>query len=161
MPFKYVLRWTNNAHERIGVEAWARYQTTPRERKHPSFVIGVIEGGRAILLRDRVEQAIATYGARTFGHTRKVAFPLDDTKAIAEAYRIGLAAAVLSSAVDNDSLNRASRYVLSITDEEVWFWTSKLLDSAMSKDRVIDALCIISGAKPSQTGRSNLQRTLL
>ena len=160
MPFKYVLRWTTKERERIGVEAWARYPSVSKERKHPSFVIGSVEGSRTILLRDRAEQAIATYGAKTFGHTKKVSFPLDDTKAIAEAYRIGLAAAVLHSAVDNESVNRANRYVLSITDEEVWFWTSKLLDANMSRDRVIDALCIISGARPTGEGRINLQTTL-
>lgn len=161
MPFKYVLRWTNGEREKIGVEAWVRYPSVPKERKHPAFVIGVVEGSRTIVLRDRAEQAAAAFGVKAFGKTKKVTFPLDDTKAVAEAYRLGLAAAVLRSAVDNEAVNQASRYVLSITDEEVWFWTSKLLDATIGRERVIDALCVLSGARPVNVGRKNLQTTLL
>jgi hypothetical protein len=161
MPFKYVLRWTNGEREQIGVEAWVRYPTMPKERKHPAFVIGMVEGSRTIVLRDRVEHAAALYGARTFGKSKRVTFPLDDTKAVAEAYRIGLTAAVLRSAEGNEAVNRASRYVLSVPDEEVWFWTSKLLDPTVSREQVIDALCVLSGARPVAVAKKNLQTTLL
>ena len=161
MPFKYILRWTDGEREQIGVEAWVRYPSVPKEHRHPAFVIGVVEGSRTIVLRDRVEQAASAFGVKTFGKIRKVTFPLDDTKAVAEAYRIGLAAAVLHSADDNDAVNRASRYVLSITDEEVWFWTSKLLDATIGRERVIDALCVLSGARPATTKKKNHQSTLV
>jgi len=160
MPFKYVLRWTNGEREQIGVEAWVRYPSVPKERKHPAFVIGMVEGSRTIVLRDRVEQAASSFGVKTFGKTKKVTFPLDDTKAVAEAYRLGLAAAVLRSAEDNQAVNQASRYVLSITDEEVWFWTSKLLDETIGRDRVVDALCVLSGARPVAERKRVLQTTL-
>lgn len=160
MPFKYVLRWTDGEREQIGVEAWVRYPSVPKERKHPAFIIGKVEGSRTIVLRDRVEQAAVSFGMRTVGKTKKVTFPLDDTKGVAEAYRIGLAAAVLRSAEDNQAVNQASRYVLSITDEEVWFWTSKLLDETIGRDRVVDALCVLSGARPVAERKRVLQTTL-
>ena len=145
----------------IGVEAWVRYPSVPRERRRPAFIIGKVEGSRTIVLRDRVEQAAVSFGMRTIGRTKKVTFPLDDTKGVAEAYRIGLAAAVLRSACDNQAVDQASRYVLTITDEEVWFWTSKLLDETIGRERVIDALCVLSGARPVTGKRENHQLPLL
>jgi len=76
----------------------------------------------------------------------RVAFPLDDVNAIAEAYRIGLAAAVLTHADERSKGINAISYVLSITDEEVWFWTSKLLDRRIGPKRAISSLCIMSGS---------------
>ncbi len=145
MPYKYVLKWYRGEKERITVEAWHRYPNTKQEKEKPAFEIGSVNGSIVVILRDSVQKIIETYGSRKYGPTLRVEFPFDDTKAIAEAYRLGLAASVLKYAPDNDSLHRASVYVLNITNEEVWFWTSKLLDQNIGTQRTISALCVISG----------------
>lgn len=156
MPYKYVLKWSKGEKEKITVEAWNRYSTDKPEK--PLFTIGQISGSRALLLRERVQAVIDAYKARAYGPTLRVEFPPDDPDAIAEAYRIGLAAAVLTHAPDNQAVQHASRYVLSVTKEEVWFWTSKLLDSGIGPQRTISALCIISGTweVPKQGKRISL-----
>jgi hypothetical protein len=80
-------------------------------------VIGSIKGSKTVVLRDSVENIIKLYGGKKYGPTMRVEFPLDDTKAMAEAYMFGLAASVLKYAPDNSSLHRASVYVLNITNE--------------------------------------------
>lgn len=147
MPFKYALKWSKGETESITIDAWSRYPVSNNEKKNPVFTIGSVQGSRAIILRERVEQAIKKYGSRTYRNTIRVTFPLDDTRGIAEAYRIGLAAAVLKHAESNESVQKASNYVLNITDEEVWFWTSKLLDENIGPERTISALCVICGVK--------------
>lgn len=147
MPFKYVMKWQRAPEkEKLTIEAWYRHPETKQEKKKPAFQIGSIEGSRVIILRDRIESIISSYGSKRYGQTIRVQFPLDETKAIADAYRLGLAAAVLTHAPDNESLQRASVYVMDMTDEEVWFWTSKLLNVNVGPKRTISALCIVSGA---------------
>ncbi|HOB43233.1 MAG TPA: hypothetical protein PKH75_08610 [Bacillota bacterium] len=156
MPFKYVLKWHRGDDERVTVEAWNRYPGQNGGKSKAAFVIGQVTGSRALLIRDQVEKAVDTYGARKFSNTLRVEFPLDDTKAIAEAYRIGLAAAVLAHAIGNGSVQKASDYLLNITDEEVWFWTSKLLDDSVGVSKVISALCIISGTWENMQPRGQI-----
>jgi len=64
-----------------------------------------------------------------------------------DAYRIGLATALLSKAADAYEMERGVRYVLTATPEEVWFWTSKWLDENVGQ-RTIQALAVISGSTP-------------
>jgi len=145
MPFKYVLKWHRGNEERVAVEAWNRYPGQNGGKNKAAFVIGQVTGSRVLLIRDQVQKAVDDYGGKKYSNTLRVEFPLDDTKAIAEAYRIGLAAAVLAHAIGNGSVQKASDYLLNITDEEVWFWTSKLLDGSVGVSKVISALCVISG----------------
>lgn len=145
MPYKYVLKWYRGEDERVVVEAWTRYPTSDQEKKRPEFTIGEVNGSQVILIRDRVERAVETYGHKRYDKMLRVTFPLDDVNAIAEAYRIGLAAAVLTHAGGKPEMIKASSYVLGITDEEVWFWTSKLLDRRIGSKRAISSLCIMSG----------------
>ncbi len=146
MPYKYILKWQQGEKERVTVEAWNRYPVSKKEKEKAVFLIGTIDGSRVIILRDLIQKIISLYNSKKFGPTQRVEFPLDDTKAIADAYRVGLAASVLKYAPDNDALQKASMYVLNITNEEVWFWTSKLLDQNVGRQRTISALCIVSGA---------------
>ena len=145
MPFKYVMKWYQGEKERITIEAWHRYPTTKSDKEKVAFIIGKLEGSRVLLLREKIYQIIHEFGSRKYDKTQRVLFPLDDTKAIAEAYRLGLAASVLNFSGDNSAIQRASNYVLNTTDEEVWFWTSKLLDTHVGPKKTISALCIISG----------------
>jgi len=114
MPYKYVLKWYRGETERVTVEAWHRYPNDKKEKEKPAFVIGSIKGSKTVVLRDSVENIIKLYGGKKYGPTMRVEFPLDDTKAMAEAYMFGLAASVLKYAPDNSSLHRASVYVLNI-----------------------------------------------
>ena len=157
MPFQYVIKWYLGDIEKITVEAWHRYPTTKKDKEKPAFVIGKLEGNRVLLLRDKIYDIIHKYGSRKYHKTIKISFPPDDPKAIAEAYRIGLSAAVVSNIEDNDSIQKASNYVLDVTDEEIWFWTSKLLNSAIGPQKTISALCIVSGTweVPKKGGKLN------
>jgi len=139
------MKWYQGEKERITIEAWHRYPTTKSDKEKVAFTIGKLEGSRVLLLREKIYETIHVYGSKKYDKTIRVSFPLDDTKAIAEAYRIGLAASVLNFAGNNSAVQRASNYVLHTTDEEVWFWTSKLLDASVGPKKTISALCIISG----------------
>lgn len=145
MPFKYILKWYQGEKEHVTIEAWHRYPTLKSEKEKAAFTIGKLEGNKVLLIRDRVYEITNKYGSKRYDKTLKVSFPLDDTKAIAEAYRIGLTASILSIAGDNSSIQTATNYVLNTTDEEIWFWTSKLLDSSVGPQKTISALCLISG----------------
>jgi hypothetical protein len=155
MPFEYVLDWNRGNVEKISVTAYPRYSPKAKAHKKPAFVIGAVEGSRAIILRDGVEDAVRSYGSKRTGTTVRVHFPKNDTEAIAKAYRIGLAAAVLENAPNNGAIHKSTSYILDATNEEVWFWTSKLLDKRVGSERTVAALCIVSGARsrPSRTVR--------
>ena len=146
MPFRYVLKWDRGKVEKISVIAYPRYSQNKRGRPKKSFEIGSINGSRALILREAVGEAIQRYGSRKYNSIVHVRFPFDDTKAVALAYRIGLTAAVLKEVTSNDAVHKATSYILDSTNEEVWFWTSKLLDTRVGPERTITALCVISGA---------------
>lgn len=150
MPYKYVLRWKRAERETLRVEAWPRtkYLALPKETVRPSFVIGRVSGPRTVMLYGAAKDAIEKYGCKQRGQTLAVHFPPEDMKAIGDAYRIGLAAAVLEKASSEDEAEVAMRYVLRATKEEVWFWASKILrviDTGIQTERVIQALCLVSG----------------
>jgi hypothetical protein len=147
MPFRYVLKWDRGNTEKISIKAYPRYPSKSNEKRKPTFEIGSIKGSRAIILRDAVESSIKQYGSRQYGKITQVNFPKDNSEAIAMAYRIGLTAAVLREAPNNGAVHKATSYILDATNEEIWFWTSKLLDKRIGPEKAVTALCIISGAK--------------
>ena len=69
----------------------------------------------------------------------------NDPAAYEDAYRIGLAAALIQKAETTQQIEKTTRYTLNATPEEIWFWTSKLLDDEINT-RALDALAILSGA---------------
>lgn len=151
MPFRYVMKWARGEKERISVEAWPRNKDValPRERRKPSFVIGSVRGKRVIMLNHLAKKIIKCYGAKRRGNGLRVNFPQDDLDAIADVYRLGLAAAALANVESDESADVVLRYVTRCPKEEIWFWASKYLnvvDNGIEVKRVIKALCLIGGA---------------
>jgi len=151
MTYKYIVKWRRAPPEYITVEAWPRYPSLalPNERRKPSFTIGRIQGARAIILRQTVTDLEKKFGSRQRGQVKRIELPPDDIQAIADVYRLGLAAAALSQIKSADAAERAYRYITRATREEIWFWTSKYLgvvEDAIKTKRVVKALCLISGA---------------
>ncbi len=149
MPYRYVLKWTRGFRERIRVEAWPKTIDVALESevRKPSFLIGKLEGSRAIMLRQLIEDAIRSYGSRQRQLSIRVDFPRDDVQAIAVAYRLGLLAAVLSEIKDEESLEHAYEYLMRATQEEIWFWASKMLgviDQIPKKNNVVKALAVLA-----------------
>jgi hypothetical protein len=149
MPYRYVLKWTRETNEKICVEAWPKTVDVALEgeMKRPSFVIGKLQGSRVIMLRQLVDEAIKTYGSKKRHLTVRVDFPKDDVQAIAVAYRLGLLAAVLSKIENEESLEHAYQYLMRATQEEIWFWASKMLgvvDHLPRRENVVKALTILS-----------------
>jgi len=152
MPYRYVVKWRKAPNEAITVEAWPKDKSLalPEERNKPSFTIGKLKGTRTIMLWQTVKDIAVRYGSKTRGRTTIINLPQDDIPAIAEAYRLGLAAAALDNIELEQAAEHALRYITRATQEEIWFWASKYLrvvDEAIQTKRVVEALCIISGAK--------------
>ncbi len=149
MPYRYVLRWQRTEEkERIAVEAWPKkHLALEAERRGPSFVIGSVEGSRAVMLRPMVNELMRRYRNRQYTYTTRVDFPEDDLEAIAEAYRAGLSAAVVSEAHTAADAERSLQYILRAAREEVWFWASKMLSvvgDGHPTRRIVEALSIVS-----------------
>lgn len=152
MSYKYVLKYKRGSDQKISIEAWPRLKqyATKTEKKRPSFVIGSLSGSRTIMLWHYVEQSRRKYQAKKRGMYTRVSYPPEESDAINDAYRLGLAASVIAAADDSDCADAALRYVMNATSEEVWFWTSKLLSvigDRTDKDRVLAAIYMISGSK--------------
>ncbi|HZW56640.1 MAG TPA: hypothetical protein VFF30_10155 [Nitrososphaerales archaeon] len=99
------------------------------------------------MLRQLIEDAIRSYGSRQRQLSIRVDFPRDDVQAIAVAYRLGLLAAVLSEIKDEESLEHAYEYLMRATQEEIWFWASKMLgviDQIPKKNNVVKALAVLA-----------------
>ena len=82
--------------------------------------------------------------------TITINLPPNDIPAVSDAYRLGLAAAALSHLKSEEAAEHTLRYITRATQEEIWFWASKYLgvvDKAINTRRVVEALCVISGAK--------------
>jgi len=151
MPYRYVVKWRRAPDEAITVEAWPKDKALalPEERNKPSFTIGKVEGTRTIMLWQPARDLAKKYGSKQTGRTTRIDLPKDDIQAIADAYRLGLAAAALKHIQSDQSAEHALRYIMRATQEEIWFWASKYLgviDGATKTSRVVQALCIISGA---------------
>jgi hypothetical protein len=69
----------------------------------------------------------------------------NDPAAYETAYRTGLAAAIIDKAQTPQEIEKGTRYILNTTSEEIWFWTSKLLDDEINV-KALDALALLSGA---------------
>ena len=154
MPYRYVVKWRKAPHEAITVEAWPKDKSLalPEERNKPSFTIGKLKGTRTIMLWQAVNDLAVRYGSKTLGFTTRINLPQDDISAIADAYRLGLAAAAIDHIESEQAAEHALRYITRATQEEIWFWASKYLgviDEAIKTRRVVEALCIISGAPVS------------
>ena len=142
MPYRYVLKWRRGYKESIIVEAWPKSKelALQTEQRKPSFVVGRLSGSRTIMLRELVEDTIKRYGSKTNRASVKVDFPKDDVQAIAVAFRIGLLAAILAEIQDQDSAENAYEYVMSATQEEIWFWASKMLGVIDRQPRKLDVV---------------------
>lgn len=151
MTYRYVLKWKTGEKAKVNVEAWpsSKRIALPHEKRKPSFVIGSTNGRRSMLLMSIIQDMKRKYEVQEKNGLYKIEFPFDDIEAIADVYRIGLAAEVVSRAKDENQADESLDYVLRSTTEEVWFWTSKLLGvvgSKMDSTKVLTALSILSNS---------------
>lgn len=151
MTYRYVLKYRRLPVEEVAVEAWP---SDPRlaldgERRKPSFTIGKLEGPRTFLLMSTVHDLAKRYGYRRYGRVTHVRIPNSDISGVADAYRVGLAAAALSFINSEESAENAYRYIMRATEEEIWFWVSKYLGvvgDGVKVEKVVEALCVISSS---------------
>jgi len=160
LTYRYVLKWRLGENSKITVEAWPSSQriALPHERKKPSFIIGSVSGRKTVYLTSMIQDVKKRYRVKRKNGLYRIDFPFDDIEAIADVYRIGLAAEVVSRAGNNDSADDSLQYVLRSTTEEIWFWASKLLGvigSKLDSGRVITALSILSNSTHEQTRKIN------
>jgi hypothetical protein len=148
MPFKYVIKWRRTQPEKISVEAYHRYPHTEEEKHNPAFTIGKAEGGGILAIRHILETAAQKNLTKKRGNNTYIFLTENDPAAYETAYRIGLAAALIDKAETPQQIEKTTRYALNATPEEIWFWTSKLLDDEINT-RALDALAILSGATES------------
>jgi hypothetical protein len=151
MPFKYVIKWHRTQPERVSVEAYHRYPHIEEEKHKPAFTIGKAEGGGLLAIRHALEGAAARNPTRKNKHTTRILLTENDPAAYETAYRIGLATALINKAETPQQIEKTTKYALNATPEEIWFWTSKLLDDEINT-RALDALAVLSGAtEPNNT----------
>jgi len=123
---------------------------TNKETNKPSFVIGLVKGSRTMILWDFVDECKKKYGIVNKRGFFTVLYPIEDARAINEAYRLGLAASAAQYTTDMELAEYAVAYIMNIKSEEVWFWTSKLLaviGDKLDSYRVLNSLYVLSGAK--------------
>ena len=164
MTYKYVLKWRTGENAKVSVEAWPSSTriSLPHERKKPSFIIGSAKGKRTVLLLSMIQDIKREYKVKEKNGSYRIDFPFDDIGAIADVYRIGLAAEIISRAQDMDSADDSLQYVLRSTTEEIWFWASKLLGvigSKMDSAKVLTALSVLSNSslEPYSHSRPHLE----
>jgi len=145
MPFKYIIKWRKTHPEKISVEAFHRYPHTEEEKHKPAFIIGKAEGAGILAIRHLLEKAAQKNPTKKHGNTLHILLTENDPTAYETAYRIGLAAALIDKAQTQQEIEKGTRYILNTTPEEIWFWTSKLLDDEINT-KALDALAILSGA---------------
>ncbi|MEM4234564.1 MAG: hypothetical protein QXU75_05400 [Candidatus Methanomethylicaceae archaeon] len=144
MPFKYIIKWHRGQPEKLSVEAYHKYPHTEEEKHKPAFVIGRTEGAAVLAIRHMLEKASQKFPIRKYKKTIHIILNENNEEAYENAYRIGLAAALLSKAKTPEQIQKSVRYVQNVTPEEIWFWTSKILDEEVG-ERAIEALFIICG----------------
>jgi len=67
---------------------------------------------------------------------------------------------MVNKAQTAQEIQKTTSYILNATPEEIWFWTSKLLDDEINT-RALESLAVLSGAtKTSQTRPSTKQTPL-
>ncbi|MEJ5292256.1 MAG: hypothetical protein WHS82_01545 [Candidatus Methanosuratincola sp.] len=145
MPFKYIIKWQKTQPEKLSVEAYHRYPHTEEEKRKPAFTIGKTEGAGILAIRHLLEKAAQKNPTKKYGKTLHIHLAENDPEAYEFAYRIGLAAALIDKAKTQQEIAKGTRYILNATKEEIWFWTSKLLDDEVSI-KALEALAILSDA---------------
>lgn len=143
MPFKYVVTWRRTHPESVTVEARPRYSKNQNETQKGAFIIGKASGSRVLTIRHTLEDAMKRFPSKRRGRVVRILLDHGDDA----AYRIGLAAALLSKAKNNHEMERSVSYILNATPEEVWFWSSKWLDDNLG-ERALQALAVMSGTLP-------------
>ena len=146
MPFKYLIKWRRHHPEKVSVEAYHKYPKTEQEKHKPAFIIGKAEGAEIIVIRHMLEKAAKNFPTKKYGKTIHIILNESDPIAYETAYRIGLAAALINKAQTSQEVKMCARYIENAMPEEIWFWTSKLLDEEIGI-KALDALAILSGAK--------------
>jgi len=144
------MKWRKIPEEKLRVEAWPKTKqlASVGETRRPSFVIGYVRGHKSLMISQLGSEVVGKYPSTLKNGTIKLEFPIDNLEAIADAYRIGLAAAVVSEAQSRKTAEAALKYLQHVQREEVWFWTSKLLHvlgEGLDPAKVVKALSIISG----------------
>ncbi|MEN3065118.1 MAG: hypothetical protein ABC536_04155 [Candidatus Methanosuratincola petrocarbonis] len=142
MPFRYVIKWRRSNPESVSVEAYHRFPHTESEKRKPAFVIGRAEGARILVIRHLLEKAKESFPTRRYQKTLHIMLEESSPAAYEVAYRIGLAVALISQAETEEEIRRFARYVENVMPEEVWFWTSKLLDDETGTN-ALDALAVL------------------
>jgi hypothetical protein len=145
MPFKYIIKWHRACPEKVSVEAYYRYPNTEEEKHKPAFTIGKAEGGGLLAIRHILEKAAEKNPKKERGNTISILLNEGDQEAYETAYRVGLATAIIDKAQTTQEIDKGTRYVLNATREEIWFWTSKLLDDEIGA-KALEALAVLSGA---------------
>ena len=145
MPFKYIIKWRRTHPEKVSVEAYHKYPQTEQEKHKPAFIIGKAEGGGVLVIRHILEKTVKSNPTRKYGNTLHILFDQNNETTYETAYRIGLAAALINKAETTQEVQNGAKYILNATPEEIWFWTSKLLDDEVST-RALKALAVLSGS---------------
>ncbi len=145
MPFNYLIKWRRTNPEKVVVEAYHKYPKTEEEKNKPLFTIGKAEGGGLLAIRHLLEKAAKKNPTKKRGNITNIFLSENDPEAYEMVYRIGLAVALIDKAKTPEEIEKGSRYVLNVMPEEIWFWTSKLLDDEINS-KSLDALAILSGA---------------
>jgi hypothetical protein len=159
MPFNYLIKWQRTNPEKVVVEAYHKYPKTKQEKNKPFFIIGKARGGGLLSIRHLLENAAQKNPTKKQGNITKIFLSETDPVAYEMVYRIGLAVALISKAKTQEEIEKGTRYVLNVMPEEIWFWTSKLLDDEINS-KALDALAIISGATPIKSSKVKHQSTL-
>jgi len=150
MPFKYVIKWRRTHPEKVSVEAYHRYPQTEQEKRKPAFIIGKAEGGGLLAIRHILERAAQNNPTKKRRNTTYILLNENGETAYETAYRIGLAAALIDKAQTPQEIQKGTKYILNATPEEIWFWTSKLLDDEINT-KALEALAILSGSTQINT----------
>ena len=145
MPFNYLIKWRRTNPEKVVVEAYHKYPKTEEEKHKPLFTIGKAEGGGLLAIRHLLERAAKKNPTKKHGDVTHIFLSENDPEAYEAVYRIGLAVALIDKAKTPEEIEKGARYVLNVMPEEIWFWTSKLLDDEINS-KSLDALAILSGA---------------
>ena len=145
MPFKYTIKWRRTHPEKVSVEAYHRYPQTEQEKRKPAFIIGKAEGGGLLAIRHVLEKAAKNNPTRKRRNTTYILLDENNETAYETAYRIGLATALINKAQTPKEIEKGTKYILNATPEEIWFWTSKLLDDEINT-KALESLAVLSGS---------------
>ena len=158
MPFKYKIKWQRTHPEKVSVEAYHRYPQTEEEKRKPAFIIGKAEGGGLLAIRHVLEKAAKNNPTKKRRNTTYILLDENGETAYETAYRIGLAAALIDKAQTPQEIQKGTKYILNATPEEIWFWTSKLLDDEINT-KALEALAVLSGSTQINATPSPIKTT--